>query len=131
LLDRRTILPANFVPPAPSMRLSLRISPAPSKSSGHFRSVIVLGWDDLDVELAELGMAARVKSAKRTADIRLRRPDISDRDLDVSESDRAWFAAENQLDNALLAALQANRSSSRDADAARTAPFSHRARQGG
>lgn len=68
-----------------------------------FRSVILLERDDLDVELGRIGIEAEVKPAKQTAS--LVRHGVTEKDLVVSDADRAWFEAENALDFALLQVL--------------------------
>jgi hypothetical protein len=72
-----------------------------------FRSVIVLNCDDLDAELKKLGIFAEAKVKKRTAD--LRQPSVTAEQLAVSESDRIWFAEQNQLDFDLLEILRSRR----------------------
>ena len=69
-----------------------------------FRSVIILERDNLDAELALIGIEAEVKPAKETAS--LVRHGVTDKDLLVSDSDRAWFEAENPLDYALFNTLR-------------------------
>jgi hypothetical protein len=69
----------------------------------HFRSVILLERDDIDLELLRIGIEADVKPAKRTAT--LARLDVSEPDLIVSEEDRIWFYNENALDFELVRIL--------------------------
>ncbi len=72
---------------------------------GRFRAAIVLGAQDLDVELAKIGISAEAKVAKRTSE--LKRKAISPERLEVSAADRTWFLEENRLDIALIDRLKA------------------------
>jgi hypothetical protein len=67
---------------------------------GKFRSVIVLGRDNLTQELAKLGISAPVGAANQTAE--LSKAELPESLLAVSEEDQAWFERHNRLDIRLL-----------------------------
>ena len=69
-----------------------------------FKTVVILGVQDLDAELAKIGLTAEVKPAKRTAE--LRRNPIPPHLLEVDAEDEAWFRAENHLDFEMVARLR-------------------------
>ena len=71
-----------------------------------FRSVIIVGRDSLETELAKLGIEARARRANVTAE--LGNAEIPEALLLVTRADRAWFEAENSLDLQLFRRLSSS-----------------------
>ena len=72
-----------------------------------FRSVIILGRDNLHRELARLGLTATVNPANRTEE--LATSGIPESSLTVTDDDRLWFESRNRLDMRLFRQLSRKR----------------------